>query len=78
MFGKSIYLFRLFGFQGQADMSWLVLAFLIIWTLTTDCFPFHYLYLSPAQYWGAGMIVLKDLLKLLAFRLDLEEMQNAT
>lgn len=50
MFGKNINLFRLFGFQGQTDMSWLVPAFLITWRLAIDYFPFHYLHLSSVQY----------------------------
>lgn len=56
MFGKGIYLFRLFGFQVQADMSWLILAFLITWSLATGYFPSRYLHLSPAQYWGMGIL----------------------
>ncbi len=56
MFGKSINLFRLFGFQVQADMSWLILALLITWSLATGYFPFQYSHLSPAQYWGMGIL----------------------
>lgn len=56
MFGKGINLFRLFGFQVQADMSWLILAFLITWSLATGYFPSRYLQLSPAQYWGMGIL----------------------
>lgn len=56
MFGKSINLFRLFGFQVQADMSWLILAFLVTWSLATGYFPSYYLHLSSAQYWGMGIL----------------------
>ncbi len=56
MFGKSINLFRLFGFQVQADMSWLILAFFITWSLATGYFPFQYAHLSPAHYWGMGIL----------------------
>lgn len=56
MFGKGINLFRLFGFQVQADFSWLILAFLITWSLATGYFPDQYLQLSPAQYWGMGIL----------------------
>ncbi len=56
MFGKSINLFRLFGFQVQADTSLLILAFLITWSLATGYFPVQYPHLSPAQYWGMGIL----------------------
>jgi Zn-dependent protease/predicted transcriptional regulator len=56
MFGKSINLFRLFGFQIQADLSWLILAFLITWSLATGYFPDQYLQLSLTQYWGMGVL----------------------
>ena len=56
MFGKSINLFRLFGFQVQADLSWLILAFLITWSLATGYFPDQYLQLSMTQYWGMGVL----------------------
>lgn len=51
MFGRSITLFRLFGFHVQADVSWLLLAFLITWSLATGYFPFAYEHLSASQYW---------------------------
>ena len=56
MFGKGINLFRLFGFQVQADFSWLILAFLITWSLATGYFPYQFPQLSPAQYWGMGIL----------------------
>jgi len=56
MFGRSITLFRLFGFQIQADISWLILAFLVTWSLATGYFPFTYFHLSTAQYWGMAVL----------------------
>lgn len=56
MFGRRFDLFRLFGFQVQADASWLILAFLIAWSLATGYFPYQYEYLSSFQYWGLGIL----------------------
>jgi hypothetical protein len=33
MNGKGITLFRLFGFSVRIDLSWLILGFLVTWTL---------------------------------------------
>ena len=40
MFGRSIPLFRLAGFQVGIDWSWLILAVLITWTLSVGVFPY--------------------------------------
>ena len=39
MFTRSFPLFKLFGFRISVDLSWFVLAALIVWTLATDLFP---------------------------------------
>ena len=39
MFGKRIPLFRLFGFAVNIDVSWLLLAILITWSLAVGVFP---------------------------------------
>ncbi|MCC2643822.1 MAG: putative zinc metalloprotease containing domain pair [Nitrospira sp.] len=56
MFGRSLTLFRLFGFHVQADMSWLVLAFLITWSLATGYFPFAFENLPPSLYWWMAVV----------------------
>ena len=47
MFGRSLPLFKLAGFQVGVDWSWLLLAVLISWTLATGVFPSYYPDLSP-------------------------------
>jgi Zn-dependent protease/predicted transcriptional regulator len=56
MFGRSIPLFRLAGFQVGVDWSWLILAVLITWTLSVGVFPYYYPDLAPAMYWSMGVI----------------------
>ncbi|HZD54619.1 MAG TPA: hypothetical protein VE080_00055, partial [Candidatus Aquicultoraceae bacterium] len=55
MFGKRVTLFRLFGFSVRVDVSWLVLAFLVAWTLSAGVFPHYFGGLSRALYWGMGV-----------------------
>jgi Zn-dependent protease len=56
MFGRSIPLFRLAGFQVGVDWSWLILAVLITWTLSVGVFPYYYPDLTPGAYWSMGVI----------------------
>jgi len=56
MFGKSITLFRLFGFKVQADASWLFLVVLLTWTLAVSLFPMWYEGLSTSTYWLMGAV----------------------
>jgi Zn-dependent protease/predicted transcriptional regulator len=51
MFGKSIKLFNLFGFQVRIDLSWFILAALIVWSLAVGVFPYYFKGLSAATYW---------------------------
>ncbi len=55
MFGKSIKLFSLFGFDVKIDISWLVLAFLITWSLAQGLFPYYFKDLSSTTYWWMGI-----------------------
>lgn len=55
MFGKGITLFRLFGFRVKIDLSWLILGFLITWTLAQGLFPYLYKGLQPTTYWIMGI-----------------------
>jgi Zn-dependent protease/CBS domain-containing protein len=55
MFGKQIKLFRLFGFQVNIDISWLIIAVLITWSLAISLFPHYFEGLSTADYWWMGI-----------------------
>ena len=54
MFGKSVKLFRLFGFEVRVDLSWLILVLLVVWTLARGYFPAAHPGLAPATYWWMG------------------------
>lgn len=66
MFTKRLELFKLFGFSVKVDLSWLVIAVLVTWSLAVGLFPnFSEFYpfpaedlagLSPATYWTMGVI----------------------
>jgi len=56
MFGKSIKLFKLFGFQIKIDLSWIFIVVLITWSLAIGYFPFHYKNLSKETYWLMGIV----------------------
>jgi Zn-dependent protease len=56
MFNRKYKLFRLFGFEVGVDPTWIVLALLVAWSLSTGYFPFKYQDLSPRQYWTMGII----------------------
>lgn len=55
MFGKRITIFRLFGFEVRVDISWLVIAVLVTWTLSQGLFPHYYEGLSKTVYWWMGI-----------------------
>ncbi len=55
MFGKTIRLFKLFGFDVKIDISWLILAILITWSLANGLFPYYFEGLSTATYIGMGI-----------------------
>ena len=54
MFGKGITLFKLFGFEVKVDLSWVILAALITWTLSRGIFPGDIRGLSTSTYWIMG------------------------
>ena len=56
MFGKRVKLFKLLGFEVRIDASWIVIAILIAWSLSTGLFPFHYKNLSVETYWLMGIV----------------------
>ncbi len=56
MFGRRFRLFNLLGFEVRVDLSWVVIAVLIAWSLSTGLFPLQYKGLSPKTYWIMGII----------------------
>ncbi len=56
MFGKKIRLFTLFGFEVNIDFSWIIIAILIAWSLSTGFFPYEYHNLSAQTYWLMGIV----------------------
>jgi Zn-dependent protease/predicted transcriptional regulator len=54
MFGRPVSLFNIFGFEIKVDISWLILAALVTWSLASGLFPEYYKDLSPASYWWMG------------------------
>jgi Zn-dependent protease len=55
MFGKRIRLFNLLGFEVRLDLSWIIIAVLVTWSLAAGLFPFLYPKLPPEVYWGMGI-----------------------
>jgi Zn-dependent protease/CBS domain-containing protein len=55
MFGKRIPLFKLLGFQVNIDLSWLILAVLITWSLAKGLFPHYFAGFSDETYWWMGV-----------------------
>jgi Zn-dependent protease/CBS domain-containing protein len=55
MFGQAVTLFQLFGFRVRVDLSWILLAALVAWSLATGYFPG----IAPGQsvetYWSMGV-----------------------
>ncbi len=56
MFGKRVTLFTLFGFSIRVDMSWLILAMLITWSLAVAVFPAWAPGHASTVYWAMGVI----------------------
>lgn len=56
MFGKRFNLFRMMGFQVRIDLSWIFIAVLIAWSLSTGFFPFYYEGLDRGTYWMMGIV----------------------
>lgn len=56
MYGRKFKLFRLMGFEVGLDPSWVILAILVAWSLSTGYFPFKYRELSLQTYWLMGIV----------------------
>jgi Zn-dependent protease len=55
MYGRGVQLFKLFGFAVRVDVSWIVIALLVTWSLARGFFPERYETLEPVTYWWMGV-----------------------
>lgn len=53
MFGKSITLFKMFGFAVRIDVSWLIIVALVVWSLAAGVFPAEY----EGLHWSTYLIM---------------------
>jgi Zn-dependent protease/predicted transcriptional regulator len=53
---KSIELFRVAGVQVEIDYSWLVIFFLVLWSLSAGYFPQQYPGQRTLDYWIVGLV----------------------
>lgn len=67
MFFKRIPLFRLFGFQVGIDLSFLLLAFFLVWSLAAGVFPLYFKGLSRGAYWWMGLAGMSGLFASIIF-----------
>lgn len=56
MFGRSIEIFRIFGFPIRLDPTWVPVAALLAWTLSSGIFPVLVPGLAPSVYWSIGVL----------------------
>jgi Zn-dependent protease len=55
MFGKSLHLFTLFGFEVRVDASWLIILVIVVWSLAGGVYPQWYPDLGPWVHFGMGL-----------------------
>ena len=56
MFKRKIALFKLLGFTVSIDVSWGIILFLVVWSLSKGFFPSYFPGLSLQTYWWMGVI----------------------
>lgn len=56
MFGKQIPLFKLLGFEVRIDISWVIIAVLVTWSLAAGFFPQYYPEFTTLTYWWMGAV----------------------
>jgi Zn-dependent protease/CBS domain-containing protein len=56
MFGKRIKVFKLLGFEVNIDLSWIIIAVLVTWSLAAGLFPYLYPNLDRETYWLMGVV----------------------
>jgi Zn-dependent protease/CBS domain-containing protein len=54
MFGKQLRLFKLMGFEVKVDLSWVIIAVLIAWSLSSGFFPARFRNYPAQTYWIMG------------------------
>jgi len=55
MFGKKTHLFTLLGFDVGIDLSWILLALLLTWSLAKGLFPHYFPGMPESTYWWMGV-----------------------
>lgn len=55
MFGRRVKIFSLLGFEVRVDLSWVVLAVLVTWSLADGVFPDYVEGLTETAYWLMGV-----------------------
>lgn len=58
MFTRAVRLFDIFGFRIKVDPSWLLIAALVVWTLSGGYFPSHVPGLGYGDYLGLAVIAM--------------------
>ncbi len=56
MFTRKVPLFKLLGFEVSIDLTWLILAILVTWSLAAGLFPALYPALASATYWWMAVV----------------------
>lgn len=56
MFGQNVTLFTIFGFRVRANMSWVLLFALVLWSLSAGFFPIEYPNMQGGIYWAMGFL----------------------
>jgi Zn-dependent protease/CBS domain-containing protein len=56
VFGQRIKIFSLLGFEVRVDLSWIVLAVLVTWSLARGVFPDYFENLPERTYWFMGAV----------------------
>jgi Zn-dependent protease/predicted transcriptional regulator len=54
--GAGINLFKIAGIQITIDISWFIIFFLVLWSLSAGYFPRQFPDQSVQVYWGAGLV----------------------
>ncbi len=56
MFKRKIALFKLLGFTVSLDVSWGIILFLVVWSLSKGFFPSYFPGLGMQTYWWMGVV----------------------
>jgi Zn-dependent protease/CBS domain-containing protein len=56
VFGRSVTLFRLLGFEVKVDLSWIIIALIVTWSLARGLFPYYVRGLAADTYWWMGVV----------------------